>query len=558
VKERINPAIKAHLIRGAVYLLLLLAVCAIPFALGQWQIRAPVSPAGGVYATWVATYNGVGNYIDQANAIAIDASGNIYVTGQSFGAGVDFDYATTKYNADGQQQWVARYNGPVNFDDIATAIAVDEAGNVYVTGRSPGVSTGNDYVTIKYNSDGQQQWLARYNGPANGDDAAWAIAVDGSGNVYVTGQSVGAGTDDDYATIKYNANGQQQWVARYNGPGNLGDAAHAIAVDSSGSVYVTGGSIGSDSDYTTIKYDSSGQEHWVARYNGPANGDDTADAITLDDLGNVYVTGASRGTGSNFDYATIKYNSTGQQQWAARYHGTGTGYDEAHAIAVDASENVYVTGQSVGAGTASDYATIKYNSSGQEQWVARYDGPTNGDDQAWAIALDSSGNTYVTGQSYGVGTESDCATIKYDPLGQEDWAIRYNGPGDSFDFAFALAVDSSENVYVAGESNVDYVTIKYVQGPTPTATPTATASPTPTPTFTPTATATASPTVTPTPSDFGGSPTATPTASPTATPSSPPKITPTPTPTATPTATPRATPRPHPTPHPRLMPPPRP
>jgi Beta-propeller repeat len=162
VKERINPAIKAHLIRGAFYLLLLLAACAIPFALGQWQIRTPVSPAGGVYAAWVAAYNGVGNYIDQA-----------------------------------------------------TAIAVDKAGNVYVTGRSPGVSTGNDYVTIKYNSDGQQQWLVRYNGPANGDDAAWAIAVDGSGNAYVTGQSVGAGTDDDYTTIKYNANGQQQWVARY-------------------------------------------------------------------------------------------------------------------------------------------------------------------------------------------------------------------------------------------------------------------------------------------------------------------------------------------------------
>jgi hypothetical protein len=223
--------------------------------LGEGLHSAKETPAGGVYPAWIATYNGPGNYIDEATAIAVDTSGNVYVTGQSFGVGVDFDYATVKYNADGQEQWVARYNGPVNFDDHATAIAVDSSGNVYVTGRSPGLDTGDDYVTIKYNSTGQQQWLARYNGPGsdgNLTDAAWAVAVDDSGNVYVTGQSVGAGTDDDYATIKYNPDGQEQWVARYNGPGNLGDVAYAIAVDKAGNIYVTGGSIGSDSgvDYT--------------------------------------------------------------------------------------------------------------------------------------------------------------------------------------------------------------------------------------------------------------------------------------------------------------------
>lgn len=530
---------------------------------GNYTNDANAAPAGGVYAAWVANYNGPGNNIDQVNAIAVDGSGSVYVTGQSFGAGVDFDYATIKYNADGQQQWIARYNGPVNFDDIATAIAVDKSGNVYVTGRSPGASSGYDYVTIKYDSDGRQQWLARYNGPANGDDAAWAIAVDTLGNVYVTGQSVGAGTEDDYATIKYNTDGQELWVARYNGPGNLGDASYAIALDDSGNVYVAGLSVGSDTgaDYATIKYDSSGQQQWVARYNGPANGDDTAYAIALDDLGNVFVTGSSRGTGSNFDYATIKYNSTGQQQWAARYHGTGTGQDEGHAIAIDGSQNVYVTGQSAGAGTAYDYATIKYDLAGQEKWVARYDGPANNADQAWAIAVDNSGNAYVTGQSYGAGTESDCATIKYDSTGQEEWVMRYNGSGDSFDYAFALAVDSSENVYVAGESNADYLTIKYVQGPTPTPTasptPTPTASPTPTPTFTPTPTPTASPTVTPTPSEPSCPPFCSPTATATATPASSPTPTPTPIlppPTPTPSITPTPTPMSRATPVPRFRP----
>jgi uncharacterized delta-60 repeat protein len=446
----------------------------------------PVAPAGGVYATWVAGYNGPGNGGDSASAIAVDDSGNVYVTGGSDGIGSD--YATVKYDSAGQQQWLARYTAYGN--DTAYAIALDASGNVYVTGRSPGAGTAEDYATIKYNSAGQQQWVARYNGPANFTDVAYAIAVDASGNVYVTGQSDsgGQGSNYDYATIKYNADGQEQWVARYDGPANDGDAAYALAIDGSGNVYVTGVSVGSGTgaDYATIKYNSAGQQQWVARYNGPVNDDDYGYAMAVDKSGSIYVTGWSRGSGTDFDYATVKYNSAGQQQWAARYAGPGGGFCQAQAIAIDDSGNVYVTGHSPGAGTGEDYATIKYDSAGQQQWAARYNGPANSADVAYAIALDSSGNVYVTGQSGGAGGDTDCATVKYDSTGQEEWVIGYNGPGNSYDFAFAMAVDKSANVYVTGESNADYTTIKYVQGPTPTPTasptPTATASPSPTPT----------------------------------------------------------------------------
>src|SRR5205814_1107569 len=97
---------------------------------------------------------------------------------------------------------------------------------------------------------------SRYQGSGNDTDGATAIALDHSGNAYVTGFSVGSGGDYDYATIKYNSMGQEQWVARYNGPGNDWDLAEHIAVDSSGNVYVTGNSfgLGSDYDYATIKY----------------------------------------------------------------------------------------------------------------------------------------------------------------------------------------------------------------------------------------------------------------------------------------------------------------
>jgi hypothetical protein len=139
--------------------------------------------------------------------------------------------------------------------DNARSLILDGSGNVYVTGYSTGSTSGEDYTTIKYNSSGVQQWLQTYNGTGNTHDNAYSIAVDTSGNVYVTGFSGGSGTGNDYSTIKYNSSGAQQWEQRYNGPGSAGDEAYSIAVDGSGNVYVSGGSrSGTTSDYTTIKY----------------------------------------------------------------------------------------------------------------------------------------------------------------------------------------------------------------------------------------------------------------------------------------------------------------
>jgi len=168
-----------------------------------------------VQALWVRHYaSGLIPVNDYAYAVAVDGSGNVYVTGYSYGSGTSTDYATIKYNAAGAQQWVARYNRPGNSDDGATALAVDATGNVYVTGYSRSSGTSRDYATIKYNAAGAKEWEARYNRPENSDDIATALAVDATGNVYVTGYSVGSGNSYDYATIKYNAAGAQQWVAR--------------------------------------------------------------------------------------------------------------------------------------------------------------------------------------------------------------------------------------------------------------------------------------------------------------------------------------------------------
>src|SRR5262249_34762374 len=233
---------------------------------------------------------------------------NVYVTGESIGGDGYFGFATIKYNSAGQRQWVARYNGEPAANDFASAIAVDADGNVYVTGESFSSPIDAVMVTVKYNSVGEQQWVARQPGSGAGD----AIAIGVAGSVYVTGFNDGAGTKADYVTIAYNSAGQQQWIARYDGPGQDVDIAEAIALDQLGNVFVTGLSTGSagDYDYATIKYDSAGKQQWVARYNGPGNDWDSAVAIAVDQSGNVFVTGQSIGTAlPDYDYATIKYDS---------------------------------------------------------------------------------------------------------------------------------------------------------------------------------------------------------------------------------------------------------
>jgi hypothetical protein len=341
-----------------------------------------------------------------------------------------------------------------------------------VTGETYSNSSFFDFVTIKYDAAGNQLWEAIYDGPLNSDDASRDIAVDGSGNVYVIGYTNwDVQNRSDFATIKYNSSGQQQWIRTYNGPGSQADFGVGIAVDPSGNVYVTGTeddlSVTHYPAYATIKYNSAGVLQWVNRYNVLWS---YAADIVVDGSGNSYVIGHSYALGSTYDYATIKYNSAGAQQWVRRYNGPGSSDDYAKAIKVDASGNVYVTGEAFfTSNNGTDYATIKYSPSGVQQWVAQYNGPGNAVDVGTAIALDASGNIYVTGESRGVNGDDDFATVKYNPAGVEQWAVRHTSPGNEvYDLASGITVDEAGCVYVTGRSNQVgsslITTIKYMQG----------------------------------------------------------------------------------------------
>ena len=433
------------------------------------------------------------NGADGANDIGVDPSGNVYVTGYSSN-GTDNDYATINYRSDGTPNANWGTNGALRYDggygnDEASALALDNLGNVYVTGFSFSRNKGEDFYTISYDSAGAEHSSARYDGPAHKGDKGNDIVVDASRNFYVTGDSFRGMKFEhsDYATVKFDTFGEIIWDERYDARRNGHDVATAITLDSKRDVYITGKSQYSLSkngdalhyDFYTVKYmaGNRGRVVWGERFNNDlVNGDDEASAIAVDNLGNVYVTGRSEGRGTGFDYLTIKYDTNGKFQWAKRYNNLATnGHDEATSIAVDSVGNAYVTGRSQGSETGFDYVTIKYDTNdGHQLWLMRYnDDSENGDDEAAAIALDTLGNAYVTGRSQGSGTNYDYYTIKYDNDGNMVWRVRYNNsPLNGADEAVAIAIFEDESgyvhVYVTGksegnETGFDYATVKYKQ-----------------------------------------------------------------------------------------------
>ncbi len=341
--------------------------------------------------------------------------------------------------------WANQAGGSGN--DIGFGVAADGVGNIYVAGVFNGtasfgttnvVGAGSDDIFIaKYDSVGALQWVRSAGGTAG--DQGWSMGVDGAGNAYVSGMFQGTATfgntnvtsagGSDIFIAKYDPTGVFQWVRKAGGTGS--DLSTKAAVDLAGNVFLTGSFTGTASfgstnlvaaggrDIFVAKYDRDGVFQWVQQAGG--SGDDEGTAINTDTNGNCYVggkfhntanfSGSSLVSAGGFDAFISKYNSAGVLQWVQKAGGTLD--DLCQDIAVDGSGNIFVTGSFEGTANFGstnlvsafmfDGYTAKYSSTGTLQWVRQVTGSA-WNDQNSGIAVDDAGFVFVHG--YFNGTAS--------------------------------------------------------------------------------------------------------------------------------------------------------
>jgi uncharacterized delta-60 repeat protein len=367
------------------------------------------SQASGGITYWLSAVGD--SQSDTPSAVALDSQNNAYQIGSSNLGPSTTNFALKKYDPNGTIQW-ERVLGQAGRDG-GTGVAIDSADNIYVSGLSKTGYFGVWHMLLaKYNSAGTLQWQRRLFGAS--DDQALAVAIDSSDNVYVSGvtESAGAGSTDSILA-KYNSSGTLQWQ-RILGATSF-DRFESIAFDSSGNVYVGGSTYAGagGQDFLLAKYNSSGTLQWQRTFGGASN--DAGYGVAVDSSDNVYISGWTYSAGAgNQDFLFAKYNSSGTLQWQKVLGGTGN--DEGYDVAIDSSDNVYILGHHAYFNAYwFGMLVAKYDSSGTLQWQRRLSNNNeNYSTYAAGIAIDSNDNLYLSASAQMSQTEFFLAKLPND------------------------------------------------------------------------------------------------------------------------------------------------
>lgn len=361
--------------------------------------------------------------------------------------------------------WQVSFNDSVSESNYAVKSKIDNGNNIVILARGSNNSlgTGVDFITIKYNSSGQKLWNRRFDGTGHDSDYPSDLVIDRDNNIYVTGRSWGGVTKNDYLTLKYNPDGELLWAKRFDWLVSRNDEAYAIALDSKENIYVTGFASydhlnGHDlSEMLTVKYNTLGDQIWVREFQGLSDQIDWSYSVACDKKDNIFVSGFTYSINLNFtDIISIKYDSSGSEIWQRRCYNNGDDFIRPLFSKVDSNDNLIVASYYKGDSTLMDYLTYKYNSAGNLLWSKTYDGGVRNTDWINDMTIDSENNIIITGTSRGMGSSYDFMTIKYSPSGNELWQNRFNDSVNSSDENTRVALDSKQNVLVFGTVSSEY------------------------------------------------------------------------------------------------------
>ena len=364
-------------------------------------------------------------------------------------------------------------------EDIGFGLSIDNSDNVYITGHTYGNLDSNnnhgsaDVVLVKHDSSNNKIWTKQIGTPK--EDKASGIAIDSSKNIYVSGYTKGKFDNDTYSSLpdiflsKFNESGTTQWIKNFGTPKD--DYSNGIAIDSTGNIYITGytkgdfdnDSITTNPDIILLKFDSSGTKLWHKQIS--TSSDDRGNGIAIDNLNNIYITGYSKGNLDNItnsgraDAFLMKFDLNGTKQWTKL---VGTSSDDiANSVIIDPSNNIYITGYSNGDidnntnfGN-SDIFISKFTLNGDKQWTKNMGSTLN--DVGYDLAIDSSNNIYITGFSTGNldnntnSGNSDVFILKFNPKGIKQQTALLGTALD--DIGYSVQIDSNNQIYLTGYTN---------------------------------------------------------------------------------------------------------
>ena len=414
------------------------------------------SPAQSIPPTWLSVYDGDGHGVDISSALVTDRAGNVYITGRSDGVSSGQDFVTLKYSRHGERLLTLRYNGGGNSWDEGNALVVDDSGNVYAGGTSFLSSSRSEAIIVKYSPSGAVEWEAHYSPTDTNASATIArMTLDRS-----TGTLVAGGAS---RLLRITTSGRILSVFFIsNDSGTYRDTSYTVsdlATGSDGVTYVAGtkawwpegGDVPAENSFT-LRLDRSDSVVWMRTF--PAYG---GKSLQVDREDNVIVT-----TGD--PVSILKYDVRGELRWYRSYPRLDDPFAVVTDLKIDSMDNVYATGYRFHNQTAFDYATVKFDPNGNQMWSSFYDSGDTTRDFASALALDNAGNVYVTGTSmYGYYDSSRCSTVKYDSMGQmigEVYFSRGRYAGGRF-----VEVSDSGDMLVGGDltehTGSDYFVTRY-------------------------------------------------------------------------------------------------
>ncbi len=415
------------------------------------------------YTVWKNIYNGPANLQDSSVAICMNPLGMVFVTGWSLGSSTNKDIVTIRHNpSDGIPMWTKILSS--NVAEEPSSMTCDNIA-VYVTGNTFFPGPTRDVVTIKYNAlTGDTMWVKRHNGPFGGGDYGLAITNDAN-FVYVCGRAAeGPPERQRYMVLKYDiiTGAMASGFPFIYTADTLNNEAHAICVDNLGSIYVTGQTSFnkltspwlSVVNILTLKISSTGTLVWAKTHNASGNGIDNGVSIGLDNTqANLFVAGWGQKSAFN-DFIVIKYNSsTGDSIGYASYNGPTNGTDFLIRMAIDAGNNVYVTGNSLNSPlNRYEIATLKYNSSLVQQWAKRTTNADGWDLVNW-ITVGTNNDVFIEGSRVKAGQGFNFYTVRYNAAtGDTIWTIMENGTANGNDYGSGVVCSDSQRVYITGSA----------------------------------------------------------------------------------------------------------